>query len=206
MKRIFSAILFLSTITTLPLISENNLSEKIKKSYSSIKLFSASFKETIIPSFGEKQFFEGTLHIARPCSLRMEVLEPMEQLIIYNGNHIWFYFPEKNYCLKYDAKSEKNLSRIPGYIFKPFANLSIDTLYKTNNFIYIELSPNSEEELFTGIDLKISSQKLLPRAITLTDKMGNKTEYCFSNIEINNNKIIDFTFTPPESTKIIEKN
>lgn len=206
MKRTLTFIILLSVIYTTPMISEDILSERIEESFSSIKTFSANFEETIIPSFGKKQFFEGTLDIVRPCSLRMEVLEPSEQLIVYNGKQVWFYFPEKNYCLKYNAKSEKNLSRIPGYIFEPFSNLSIDTLYKTNDFIFIEFSPANEEELFIDIILKISSKKLLPLSITLNDKIGNKTKYSFSNIEINSNKSIEFTFTPPENTKIIEHN
>ncbi|TES91837.1 MAG: outer membrane lipoprotein carrier protein LolA [Candidatus Cloacimonadota bacterium] len=205
MKKLFLIIFTLSFGITIFSESTKELRERIEKSFSSIMTFSATFNEKIVPVIGETQSFKGTIDIARPCSLRMEITSPEKELILYDGEIAWLYLPGEQYCLKYRTGGEHSLSRIPGYILEPFENLIVDTLYNDTDFIFLKLSSEKEDDFFKSIELKLSKDKILPSSLTFKDKAGNKTEYNFSNISVNSNKKINFTFTPPDGIEIIEK-
>lgn len=205
MKKLFLIIIILTFGTFIFSESKEELLDKIEKRFSSIKEFSATFNQKVAPVIGEAQFFEGTIDILRPHNLRMEIIAPEKQLILYNGETAWVYLPEQKYCLKYSCGKENSLSKIPRYIFEPFNNLIVDTLYSDTSFIFIKLSMKEDEEFFHCIELKVSKDKMLLLSLTLKDKTGNKTEYNFSEIEVNSKNKINFTFTPPDGIEIIEK-
>lgn len=205
MKKLFLIIIILAFGTVIFSESNEELFDKMKKRFSSIKTFSATFNEKVVPVIGEAQSFEGTIDILRPHNLRMEIVAPEKQLILYDGEIAWVYLPEQKYCLKYTSGEENSLSRIPQYIFEPFKNLIVDTLYSDTSFIFIKFSMKEDEEFFDCIELKVSKDKMLLLSLTLKDRTGNKTEYNFSKIKVNGKKKINFTFTPPDGIEIIEK-
>jgi outer membrane lipoprotein-sorting protein len=205
MKRALLIFTILSFVTIIFSETKTKILDKIQENLSSISTFSATFNESIVPVIGKTQSFVGIIDIARPCSLRMEVTSPEKQLILYNGEIAWIYFPEKKYCLKYKVGEENSLTKIPGYIFDPFNSLILDTLYEDTASIYIRLSTGAGEEFFESIELRVSLDELLPYSLTLKDKIGNKTEYTFSKIKKNVKKQVNFTFNPPKGTEIIER-
>ena len=204
-KTILIIIIILSLHIYLMPESREELLSKLDNQFSSIETFSASFTEKIVPIIGEPQTFEGTIEIARPTNLRMDIVTPQKQLILYNGTTAWLYIPEEKYCIKYKSEEENFLSSIPGYIFDPFNNLNVDTLYSDTSFIFTTMSTKEDEKFFDYIKIKFSKDKLLPLSFTLKDKAGNITEYKFFEIKINTAKKVNFTFSPPDNIEIIEK-
>jgi len=204
MKKISLIIVIFYFLLPCSINTQDLLLGKIEKKFSSINRFSANFTELLISTAGETQSFEGKIFIAKPCSLRMETTAPEEQIILYNGNTAWVYLPQKKYCLRYNSGSLINLSNIPNYIFAPFKNLKVDTLYSDTGSIFIKLHTKEENEFFKSVELKISKIKMLPSAITLTDRIGNKMNFNFFNILVNDKRKIGFSFIPEDSVKIIE--
>ncbi len=206
MRTIICFICIFLIIGTLASSEKNEkLLEKIEETFSRITTFSASFKEELIPILGKTQYFEGTIDIARSGKLRMEIASPEKQLIVYDGEIAWLYLPEEHYCMKYSSMQESSFSRIPGYLFDPFNNLRVDTISADTQFISITFIPEKDNDFFSQVDIIISSTTLLPYSLTLKDKIGNVTIYSFTHISVNAKKEINYTFTPPEGTEIIEQ-
>ncbi|OQX56024.1 MAG: outer membrane lipoprotein carrier protein LolA [Candidatus Cloacimonas sp. 4484_209] len=192
------------------LIASNTLSDEktfnvLKKKFSSTKTFTADFSEQTITKKGSTQSFSGKISLKRPHFLRMEILSPQKELIIYNGKKVWFYFPEKQYCLIYSSSTNSYISKVPEYIFSPFDNLTADTIITTGDSIIVELNPVDTNTTIKSLHFVCMYKTMFPKSITLTDRTGNKTVYSFSNVKINIKKEIDFNFSPPQGTKIIEK-
>jgi len=205
MKSFFLFLLFIFFITQVHSEINTQLVNRIEKHFENIKNLRANFSEMIIPVIGDTQSFAGTINFARPCSLRMAIITPQEQLIVYNGTNAWLYLPKEKYCIKYRALSQNVMSKLPEYIFSPFKNLNVDSVRTVNNFICLHFSKKDKENFFDNLTLKISNDKLLPLSLELYDKTGNKTVYNFTDVRTNNNKKVNFTFSPPDDVLIIEK-
>jgi chaperone LolA len=206
MKKYLLSLLIILIFSSISLAeTQDELIEVLENRFSTISSIQMDFTERSIPVIGEPLVFEGSLFISRPSNVRMEVSVPEEQLMVYDGTTAWLYIPREKYCVKFNSAENTILSRLPGYIFDPFKNLTIDTLFSDTNFIHTKLTSDIDKALFDWIEISISRDKLLPSSITLKDIVGNRTVYNFTTIEINSGKKVDFSFSPPESIEIIEQ-
>jgi outer membrane lipoprotein carrier protein len=196
--------LIITFTIAIPIRAENKLNE-VQEKFMSITSFAASFAQTTIPPMGDTQHFEGKIALSRPAKVRMEISSPEKQLIVYNGEHAWLYLPVQRICYIYSAESIGNLAQMPEYIFDPFEKLTVDTFFTTDTFLVIEFTAPETDPLIESIDLTISSNTLIPHKLLIEDKAGTKIEYAFSAITINGTEQVSFTFTPPESTEVIEQ-
>ncbi len=205
MKSFILFLLFTSFSTLSNSETREETLSSIEKRFNNIASLSADFSEMIIPMMGDTQFFAGTIDFSRPHSLRMEITTPEQELIVYDGKNACVYLPDEKYCIIYNVETEMSMKKLPEYIFDPFKSLTVDSLNTGTKFIHLHFSTKDTKDLFDIIILKISKDKLLPLSLIFHDKTGNKTVYDLTNIRINSDKIVDFTFTPPLDVEVIEK-
>lgn len=158
--------------------------EKLSQLLSKMQTSRADFTQTIMNSRGQiLQQVSGKMTIQRPGHFRWEVTQPNRQLLIADGQHIWFYdidlqqiTIQKQKTAHTDSpaallsESPKNLTQL--FIIHPLMDVQGFTLF-----------PKNKNALFQSITLIFQKDHL--REMRLTDKLDQQTEINFSQVEIN---------------------
>ena len=159
-------------------------SEKLSELLSHMQTSRADFTQTIMNSRGQiLQQVSGKMSIQRPGHFRWEVTRPNRQLLIADGQHIWFYdidlqqiTIQKQKSIHTDSpaallsESPKNLTQL--FIIHPLMDVQGFTLF-----------PKNKNALFQSITLIFQKNRL--REMRLTDKLDQQTVINFSQVEIN---------------------
>jgi outer membrane lipoprotein carrier protein len=158
--------------------------EKLNQLLSTMQTFRSDFSQTIMNSRGQiLQQVSGKMSIQRPGHFRWEVLRPNRQLLIADGQHIWFYDidlqqitiqKQKN---TYSDSPAALLSESPKNLTQLFI---IHPLVDAQGFI---LFPKNKNALFQSVALIFQKDRL--RKMRLTDKLDQQTVINFSQVEIN---------------------
>ncbi len=197
-------LLFLFSAIAALLAAEPSV-EAVQEKFASITSIETSFSQKTIPAMGDTQHFEGTLYLARPASVRMEIASPQEQLIVFDGEEAWLYLPEENTCYHYTTQSIGHLAQLPSYIFDPFEKLEIDTFFTADTCFTITFIAPENDPFIARVDLTVLDTSLLPCEILITDRAGSCMDFDFSTMIVNGSGKVRFTFSPPAHTEIIEQ-
>lgn len=167
-------------LTSTKVLAGENLSELL----SHMQTSRANFTQTIMNARGQiLQKISGKMSIQRPGHFRWEVTQPNRQLLIADGQHIWFYdidlqqiTIQKQKIAHTDSpaallsESPKNLTQL--FIIHPLMDVQGFTLF-----------PKNKNALFQSITLIFQKNRL--REMRLTDKLDQQTVINFSQVEIN---------------------
>src|SRR5436190_23102597 len=176
--RLFFLILLL--LTSAQVLAEEKLSQLL----SNVQTSRADFTQTIMSARGQiLQQVSGKMTIQRPGHFRWEVTQPNRQLLIADGQHIWFYdidlqqvTIQKQKTAHRDSpaallsESPKNLSQL--FNIHPLMDIQVFTLL-----------PKNKNELFQSITLIFQKNRL--SEMRLIDKLEQQTAINFSQVEIN---------------------
>ncbi len=144
----------------------------------------ANFTQTVMNSRGQiLQQLSGKMAIRRPGQFRWEVMQPNRQLLIADGQRIWFYdlglqqiTVQKQKTANTDSPaallsdSPKNLTR--QFVIYPLMDIQGFTLF-----------PKNKNALFQSITLIFEKDRL--QEMRLTDKLDQHTVINFSQVELN---------------------
>lgn len=179
-KRYRFIFLGLLLLTSTQVLAEGNLRQLLSK----MQTARADFTQTILNSRGQiLQQVRGKMTIQRPGHFRWEVTQPNKQLLIADGQHIWFYdidlqqiTIQKQKIAHTDSpaallsESPKNLTQL--FIIHPLMDVQGFTLF-----------PKNKHALFQSITLIFRKDRL--REMRLTDKLDQQTVINFSQVQIN---------------------
>lgn len=158
--------------------------EKLSQLLSKMQTSRADFTQTIMNSRGQiLQQVSGKMTIQRPGHFRWEVTQPNRQLLIADGQHIWFY--------DIDLQQITIQKQKTAHTDSPAALLSESPKNLTQLFIIhplmgvqgFKLFPKNKNALFQSITLIFQKDHL--REMRLTDKLDQQTVINFSQVEIN---------------------
>lgn len=158
--------------------------DQLSQLLNNLQTFRADFTQTVMNARGQiLQQVSGKMTIQRPGRFRWEVIRPNRQLLIADGQHIWFYdidlqqiTIQKQKSVDADSPaallsdSPKNLTQ--QFIIHPLMNVQGFTLF-----------PKNKNALFQSITLIF--QKNYLREMRLIDKLDQQTVINFSKIELN---------------------
>lgn len=158
--------------------------EKLDQLLSNMHTSRADFTQTIMNSRGQiLQQVHGKMTIQRPGHFRWEVTQPTKQLLIADGQHIWFYdidlqqiTIQKQKTINTDSpaallsESTGNLTQL--FIIHPLMDVQGFTLF-----------PKNKNALFQSITLIFQKDRI--REMRLTDKLEQRTVINFSQVELN---------------------
>jgi outer membrane lipoprotein carrier protein len=162
----------------------------------------ANFVQTVIDGRGQiLQQTRGQMSLQRPGQFRWEVKQPSKQLLVADGQHIWFYDIDLKQIMIQKQKtldahspavllsnSTKNLAR----------QFNINQIANSQEF---RLTPKDNSTLIQSIILVFIGNQL--REMRLFDKLGQQTNVDFSHFEIN--PLLsseDFHFVVPKNKTI----
>ena len=158
--------------------------DQLSQLLNNLQTFRADFTQTVMNARGQVlQQVSGKMTIQRPGRFRWEVIRPNRQLLIADGQRIWFYdidlqqiTIQKQKSVDADSPaallsdSPKNLTQ--QFIINPLMNVQGFTLF-----------PKNKNALFQSITLIF--QKNYLREMRLIDKLDQQTVINFSKIELN---------------------
>lgn len=161
-------------------LAENQLSTLLNK----VQTSQADFTQTVMNARGQiLQQVSGKMTVQRPGRFRWEVIQPNRQLLIADGQRIWFYDIDLQQITIQKQKTADTNS--------PAALLSDTPKNLTEQFIIhplmgvqgFTLFPKNKNALFQSITLIFQKDHL--REMRLTDKLDQQTVINFSQVQLN---------------------
>lgn len=153
---------------------------------------------------GKTEASSGTLALKAPRLLRWDYLQPFEQRIVADGDHVWIH----------DIDLEQVSVRPQSFdeASSPLAVLmdlgQLDQEFKVSDggraegMDWLQLLPKSREPQFKEVRLGFAEGEL--RAMRVIDTFDGRTDYVFSNWSRNTPLAADyFVFVPPEGVDVI---
>ena len=148
----------------------------------------------------------GSLVIQRPGRFRWDYRLPYEQLIIADGERVWFYDVDlEQVTVKPQAQA---LGDTPGELLSRGGalaeNFDVQFAYVRHGMNWYSLEPKRRDATFERLSLGMEDGLL--RRMELLDSFGQLTEFYFDQMEVD--VTIDpalFQFTPPADVDVIDE-
>jgi outer membrane lipoprotein carrier protein len=200
MKNIFSILITIIFAFAAITYSQNNTDKVIKdlqSKFDTIKDLSVEFTQ----SADGKTKLAGMLSIKKENKLRIDT---KNLIIISDGKTSWSYNIKENKVIisSYD-ENDPSVFSINELVYGLPAESDIE-LSNDNGQNVLNLTPNSYEYSFDSVKLWLSEDNLINK-VEINDATMGKVEVMFSNYKINQNQAdSNFSFTPPEGSRIID--
>lgn len=190
----------------LPTVALGSAIESLKTFIQEAKTVRAIFSQTLLDKDGRTiQESSGTMLFERPDKFRWTYEKPYEQLIVGDGDKVWFYDQDL------DQVTVRQLDLMIGS--SPAALLAGSTSIEENfqlleigrndGIEWLEATPKHNDSAFEIIQLGFSPEGIL-KIMALRDNFGQTTLLTFSDLVKNPDLPSDlFNFTPPDDADVI---
>ncbi len=171
-----------------------------------VKSAQASFTQTVTSPDGKKaRKSTGTLEFERPNRFRFAYTQPIEQLIVGDGQKVWLYDADLNQV------TVRGMSQAVGA--SPAALLAGGNLEKdftlkaapsAGQIEWVEALPKAKDGQFQSVKVGFTAGQLV--ALELLDSFGQKSRLDFQKVDT---KVTlspsRFTFTPPPGADVLQQ-
>jgi len=195
--RIFITIIFVFAVTAYSQNDADIVIKDLQTKFDKIKDLSVEFTQ----SANGKNRLAGVLFIKKENKLKIDT---KNLIIITDGKTSWSYNKKENKVIisSYN-ENDPSVFSINELVYELPAASDIE-LSNDNGQNVLILTPNSYEYSFDNVKLWLSKDNLINKVV-LNDAAMGKVEVKFSNYQLNQNLIdSDFSFTPPEGSRIID--
>ncbi|MDA7086205.1 outer membrane lipoprotein chaperone LolA [Pseudomonas sp. SA3-5] len=171
------------------------------------KTINARFSQLTLDGSGTQlQETAGQLVLKRPGLFRWHTDEPMEQLLVSNGEKVWLYDPDLEQVTIQTL--DKRLTHTPALLLSGDVSQiqeNFEISHKEGgNVVDFMLKPKSKDTLFDSLRLSFRSGVL--NDMQLIDTIGQRTNILFLNVKMNES--VDdklFSFEIPEGADVIQE-
>lgn len=196
MKNVFSA--FVIIAVTLP-VQAQSVKDELKEKLTALQPFSANFEQTVVSAEGEKLLTaQGDMQLQRPNKFRWNTTAPDEQLIISDGETLWFYNPFVEQVSIYTLTDA--IANTPFMLLAGNEKASWDQYRVTKlKDEYRVVTPNDE----SAVAFSVSFSGNHIATFTVEESQGQSSSFILSdytNLKSNNAALFDFKV--PENTDI----
>lgn len=148
----------------------------------------------------------GDFAFARPGRFRWEVRKPFEQLLVADGQRLWFYDKDLNQVTVRQLSDA--LASTPAAILfgdaDPERDFRLRELAQRGGLEWVEALPRSKEAGFERIALGMRDG--LPVSMEVADAFGRTTVFDFGAIARNASPAPElFRFVPPKGVDVVEQ-
>ena len=193
--------------------SREKILSRIKTNFEKPGLWVGDFvQEAHLPDIEEPVISRGTVYFKIPDCMRWEFKEPDVQLLISDGNRIWFYDASLEQVMVGDV-AQMTEARLMMHLLTHLEKLEDDYLVKVSasaddSTIRVSLSPRAAEgegRPFTALQLIFAKQTLKLVESRLTDLFANEITIKYTWKKPSGNKLPAdfFSFVPPPGTEIV---
>jgi outer membrane lipoprotein-sorting protein len=154
---------------------------------------------------------KGRLYFRPPHMLRLEQVSPQEELLLTDGQTLWWYIPRKEEAYKYSAEEFGRELRILSQVLQGLKRAEHDfkigykEIPETSSYRLI-LRPEPPWQDIDRLEVLIRKGNFAITQVDICNSIGGLTRFIFS--EWRGNVPLDqglFAFTPPSGTKVMEK-
>lgn len=166
----------------------------------------ANFVQTVLDKNGRVvQTGQGTMQFQRPGKFRWIYEKPYEQLIVGDGDRIWFYDRDLNQVTV--RSLDLAIGSSPAALLAGDADIENNFDLRDTGLLsgteWLEARPKTKEGTFEWVRLGFTSDGIL-KAMELHDNFGQITVLTFSQLERNPKLAQElFKFTPPSGADVI---
>jgi len=195
--RIFITVIFVFAATTFSQNDADKVLKDLQAKFDTIKDLSVEFNQ----SGNGKSKLAGMLFIKKENKLRIDT---KNLIIISDGTTSWSYNKKENKVIisNYD-ENDPGVFSINELVYDLPGESDIE-LGNDNGQNVLTLIPNSYEYSFDSVKLWLGEDNLISKVVLKDAAMG-KVEIKFSDYQLNQNlKDSEFSFTPPEGSRIID--
>ncbi|NOH96742.1 outer membrane lipoprotein chaperone LolA [Vibrio sp. 99-70-13A1] len=162
--------------------------------------FSADFKQTVTSPDGDIVMEgEGTVEIARPSLFRWETTLPDENLLVSDGQSLWYYSPFIEQVSIY--WQEQATAQTPFVLLtrnKPSDWDNYNVVQKNDVFTLTPTAVDSNQGDFL---IHITDQGIV-KGFDVIEQDGQKGQFVFNNVTLDTPKTDRFTFEAPDGVEI----
>lgn len=181
----------------------DSATDQLVKILDGLQTLQANFSQNVLDGRGNVlQQTTGEMTMQRPGKFRWAVSKPSKQLLIADGEKIWFYDVGLQQVTIQQQQSIQTNS--------PAALLSGSPQVLAQNFIVTQMAgdqafklvPKEKRGLFRSVELKFDNNKL--QSMRLVDNLGQVTFVTFSRVQ--NNPVLNprlFHFVPPQGVDVV---
>jgi len=181
----------------------DSAADQLVKILGGLQTLQANFSQNVLDGRGNVlQRTTGEMTMQRPGKFRWEVVKPSKQLLIADGQQIWFYdVGLQQVTVQKQPTTQGNspaalLSGSPQVLAQNF------TITQVANDQTFKLVPKESSGLFRSVELKFDNNKL--QTMRLVDNLGQVTVVTFSQVQ--NNPALNsglFRFVPPKGVDVV---
>jgi outer membrane lipoprotein carrier protein len=165
----------------------------------------------LLPTADRLDIAQGRLYFKPPYSLRLEQASPQEEVLVTDGQSLWWYVPLKKEVYRYSAlefgRELRLLSDILMGLKDAEANfeITLGSQPDTNAFSLI-LKPDPPWTDIDHLEVVILRSDYTIKQVEIYNMAGGLTRFIFSGMQ-EKDRFEDafFSFSPPQGTKIIEQ-
>lgn len=181
-------------------------SETLQAKLNAIRTMSASFSQVVNAQKREVSRSSGTMALSRPGLFRWQTKNPMEQLVLADGQHLWVYDVDLEQVTV--KKQEKSLGGTAALFLSSYDDTvtrDFDvTTYTKGNKAYFDLHSKSSKANLPRIKLVFEGSML--SGLELYDQLGQHTDVILSQIK-NNPTLAPtlFKFITPKGVDVVRQ-
>ena len=188
---------------------EQEALDAIQKQYESVKTITARFvQKSYVKTMNQTLEAKGEVQIKKPGKMKWVYNAPEPQVLVSNNKILWLYIPDEGQVTKVPVESIYS-SNTPALFLAGKGKLtdSFDVMKVSTDKdrITVVLIPKEEDNSVDRLALVANSKSYQIVGSTVYDKLGNRTEINFTDIQINK-KISEstFEFEVPEGVELLD--
>jgi outer membrane lipoprotein carrier protein len=159
----------------------------------------------------KRDIARGRLYFKPPYLLRLEQSSPQEELLITDGQKLWWYIPKKKEAYRYSADAFGTELRLLGEVFQGLSGarnkfkITCRQNPDTGDY-YLELTPDPPWKDIDHLELIIEKGTFRIEQVDIVNTIGGLTRFILSKVK-EDVPLSDelFSFSPPPGAKLIVK-
>jgi len=195
-----------------PLLAESDQQKAlnaIQKQYEAVVTFKASFEQkSFVKLMNQTQQAQGQVLIQKPGKMRWVYTAPDPQILVSDQKTLWLYVPEDEQVTKVPVESIYS-SNTPALFLAGRGKLTeifnVLQIMEEDNEITVVLGPKNEDQSLDRLILYVDNKNYQITGSTVYDKLGNRTDIHFQNIQVNVDIPAEkFQFNIPEGVELLD--
>ena len=192
--------------------------EGIRKRYGLVSGLTLTYEREVITksmamlgSQVKPEVATGVIYYKAPHSLKFQQETPTKEILITDGNVLWWYIQAKNQAHRYSSHQLSRELKLLGDIFQGLRGVeqSFVILQKGEDekgALILEVTPSPSWGDIDHIDLTVTPASFHIQKVEIYNLLGGLTRFKLGD-SVKEEKFKDdfFTFTPPPGTRIIEE-
>ena len=181
--------------------------DPLSRFFSEVRTLHAAFHQSVLTedlqSIDES---DGELWLSRPGRFRWEYGDPLEQVVVADGQQVWVYDPGLEQAVV--RNQDEMLGDTPAGLLAgdadPSLSYLVEVLGNQEGIDWISIFPKSPDAAFAQIQFGFESDTL--RMVQMLDPLQQITRIRFWNVKVNLDMPVGkFSLTLPDGTDIIRE-